>query len=212
MTGSPAGAETSTTRSPAAGSAAQAAVPRLVRFSGTLRDAGARPLHGPVDVTFSLYAIKAGGEPLWFETQTVEADALGRYTALLGAMHPDGLPIDLFASGEARWLGVSVGKLPEQPRVLLVSVPYALKAGDAETLGGQVGHGLRGFRPTQGAGAQRTELTSQQRQGRRENPQRADQRNFDPRAAGVERRSVVVRVQPGERQMQNFLPCWHAFL
>jgi hypothetical protein len=115
-------------------------VPRLVRFSGTLRDAGARPLRGPVDVTFSLYAIEAGGEPLWFETQTVEADALGRYTVLLGAMHVDGLPMDLFASGEARWLGVSVGKLSESAeggRVLLVSVPYALKAGDAETVGGK---------------------------------------------------------------------------
>jgi hypothetical protein len=134
---SPAGAEASTTKNPAAGSAAQAAVPRLVRFSGVLKDAAGKPTHGVEDVTFSLYGIEAGGEPLWFETQTVEADALGRYTVLLGAMHPDGLPIDLFASGEARWLGVSVGKLPEQPRVLLVAVPYALKAADADTLGGK---------------------------------------------------------------------------
>ena len=43
-------------------------------------------------------------------------------------------------SGAARWLEVSVagdnGELVTQPRVLLVSVPYALKAGDSETLGG----------------------------------------------------------------------------
>ena len=134
---SPAQADESRTISPAASSAAQAAVPRLVRFSGVLKDAAGKPTHGVVDVTFSLYAIESGGEPLWFETQTVEADSLGRYTVLLGAMHADGLPMDLFASGEARWLGVSVGKLPEQPRVLLVSVPYARKAGDAETLGGK---------------------------------------------------------------------------
>ena len=57
---------------------------------------------------------------------------------LLGAMHADGLPVDLFTSGEAHWLGIQVGTQPEQqPRVLLVSVPYALKAGDAETLGGK---------------------------------------------------------------------------
>ena len=46
--------------------------------------------------------------------------------------------MELFASGESRWLGVqaNVPGEREQPRVLLVSVPYALKAADAETLGG----------------------------------------------------------------------------
>ena len=78
----------------------------------------------------------SGGQPLWWETQRVEVDAQGRYVVLLGAMHPDGLPMDLFTSGEARWLGIAVGKI-EQARVLLVSVPYALTAGDAETLGGK---------------------------------------------------------------------------
>ncbi|MGH9649788.1 MAG: tail fiber domain-containing protein, partial [Terriglobales bacterium] len=110
-------------------------VPRLIRFSGVLKDAAGKPSHGPQDVTFSLYAVEAGGEPLWFETQTLEADAQGRYTVLLGATQ--GLPVDLFASGEARWLGVSAGKLPEQARMLLVAVPYAFKAADADTLGGK---------------------------------------------------------------------------
>jgi hypothetical protein len=113
-------------------------VPRLMKFSGALRDAAGKPLTGAVDVTFSLYNTEAGGEPLWFETQSVQADELGRYTALLGAMHADGLPVDLFTSGEVRWLGIQIGSETEQqPRVLLVSVPYALKAGDAETLGGK---------------------------------------------------------------------------
>ncbi|HEV2351595.1 MAG TPA: hypothetical protein VG028_17325 [Terriglobia bacterium] len=116
----------------------QAVVPRLMKFSGNLLDAAGKPLTGTVDVTFSLYNTEAGGNPLWFETQSVQADELGRYTALLGAMHADGLPIDLFTSGEVRWLGIQVGSDAEQqPRVLLVSVPYALKAGDAETLGGK---------------------------------------------------------------------------
>jgi len=130
-------AQDSSFQSAGATQVSKAAVPRLVRFSSVLKDAAGKATHGVEDVTFSLYAIESGGEPLWFETQTVEADALGRYTVLLGAMHADGLPMDLFSSGEARWLGVSVGKLPEQARVLLVSVPYALKAGDAETVGGK---------------------------------------------------------------------------
>ena len=48
------------------------------------------------------------------------------------------MPLDLFTLGKARWLGVTP-QLPavgEQPRVLLVGVPYALKAADAETLAG----------------------------------------------------------------------------
>jgi hypothetical protein len=47
--------------------------------------------------------------------------------------------MDLFLSGEPRWLSFQVN-LPgeeEQPRVQLVSVPFALKAADAETLGGK---------------------------------------------------------------------------
>ncbi|HET7841239.1 MAG TPA: hypothetical protein VFM21_06520, partial [Terriglobia bacterium] len=116
---------------------AQASVPRLIRFSGSLQNLSGRAIAGPVDVTFSLYAEEAGGVPLWFETQTVQADALGHYSALLGAMSPAGVPVELFTEGQARWLGVMVQGLPEQSRVLLVSVPYALKAGDAETLGGK---------------------------------------------------------------------------
>ncbi|HEV2349073.1 MAG TPA: tail fiber domain-containing protein [Terriglobia bacterium] len=116
----------------------QAVVPRLMKFSGVLHDAAGKPLSGTVDVTFSLYNIESGGSPLWFETQSVQADDLGRYMALLGAMHADGLPIELFTSGAAHWLAIQVGSEAEQqPRVLLVSVPYALKAGDAETLGGK---------------------------------------------------------------------------
>jgi hypothetical protein len=42
----------------------------------------------------------------------------------------------LFNSEQARWVGVQVQGQAEQPRVLLVSAPYALKAGDAETIGG----------------------------------------------------------------------------
>jgi hypothetical protein len=52
---------------------------------------------------------------------------------------PDGLPLDLFSSGDARWLGRRFERTgePEQARVLLTSVPYALKASDADTLGGR---------------------------------------------------------------------------
>jgi hypothetical protein len=112
------------------------ALPRLVRFSGTARDINGNPLTGVVGITFALYSDESGGAALWLESQNVQADANGRYTALLGASKPDGLPTDLFNSEQARWVGIQISGQPEQPRVLLVSAPYALKAGDAETVGG----------------------------------------------------------------------------
>jgi hypothetical protein len=112
-------------------------VPRLIKLSGVLDDPTGKPLSGPVDINFAIYKSESDAEPLWQETQILSLDEQGRYTVLLGAMQPEGLPVELFASAEARWLGVSAGELPEQPRILLASVPYALKAGDAETLGGK---------------------------------------------------------------------------
>ncbi len=121
----------------AAPTASTAEVPRLIKFSGTLLDSQDRPMAGPVGVTFALYSQQTGGAALWLETQNVKPDANGLYTVLLGANSANGVPAELFASGEARWLAVQVERQAEQPRVLLVSVPYALKAKDAETLGGK---------------------------------------------------------------------------
>jgi hypothetical protein len=111
-------------------------VPPLVNFSGVLTDVNGRPLTGTVGVTFLLYKDSQGGAPLWLETQNVSPDKNGHYTAMLGSTSSHGLPPEIFIAGEAHWLGVQVAGEAEQPRVLLVSAPYALKAGDAETLGG----------------------------------------------------------------------------
>ncbi len=120
-----------------AGIAPSTAVVPLVKYSGVVTDAYGQPRAGVIGITFALYEEQEGGAPLWLETQNVELDAEGRYAVLLGAEHSEGLPLGLFTSGEARWLGVQVWGEEEQPRVLLVSVPYALKAADAETLGGK---------------------------------------------------------------------------
>jgi hypothetical protein len=111
-------------------------VPPLVNFSGALTDVNGKPLTGTVGVTFLLYKDSQGGAPLWLETQNVSPDKNGHYTAILGSTSSHGLPPEIFVAGEAHWLGVQVSGQTEQPRVVLVSAPYALKAGDAETLGG----------------------------------------------------------------------------
>jgi hypothetical protein len=118
-------------------SAASAAVPPMVNFNGTLTGLHNQPMTAVVGVTFSLYKDAQGGAPLWMETQNVQPDKGGHYKVMLGSTTSQGLPSALFSSGEARWLGVHVQGQEEQPRVLLLSVPYALKALDAETLGGK---------------------------------------------------------------------------
>src|SRR5580658_6628467 len=112
------------------------ALPRLVRFGGTVKDLNGNLLTGVAGITFALYSEQTGGAALWLETQNVTADSNGHYTVLLGATKPDGLPAELFTSEQARWVGVQISGQAEHPRVLLVSAPYALKAGDAETIGG----------------------------------------------------------------------------
>jgi hypothetical protein len=117
-------------------SSTASAVPRVVNYSGTLKDLSGKPLTGITGVTFLLYKESTGGSPLWMETQNVQPTSGGHYSVTLGSTTSSGLPADVFVSGEARWLGVQVQGQAEQPRVLLVAVPYALKSGDAETLGG----------------------------------------------------------------------------
>jgi hypothetical protein len=117
-------------------SQSSAVVPRLVNFSGKAADAQGKAISGIAGAAFAIYKDQYEGAALWLETQNLQPDAKGNYTIQLGDTKPDGLPLDLFSSGEARWLGVTVNGGQEQPRVLLLSVPYALKAADAETVGG----------------------------------------------------------------------------
>jgi hypothetical protein len=126
--------ESSTPTAPAA--SAPTAVPALVPYSATAIAADGKPLTGETSITFLIFKGEQGGEPLFTETQTVTTDRFGEYRVQLGASLSNGIPIDLFASGEARWLEVQIAREQPQPRVLLVSVPYALKAADAATLGG----------------------------------------------------------------------------
>jgi Chaperone of endosialidase len=124
---------------------APTAVERVFRISGVVPPTERKAEALVEDVSFSIYAEETGGTPLWQETQSVAVDKQGRYSVLLGSTSVDGLPLELFATGEPRWLGKQVQRpeetaTAEQPRTLLTSVPYALKAAiaaDAATLGGR---------------------------------------------------------------------------
>jgi hypothetical protein len=112
--------------------------PTLIPVSGRLLTAEGQPRTGEVQLVISLYDGQNDTGPRWIEQQTVTLDAAGGYTVQFGATLPDGLPADLFTTDAGtRWLGVGVAGDPEQPRAMLVSVPYAAKAASAETLGGK---------------------------------------------------------------------------
>ena len=115
---------------------ASTAVPALVPFSGILTEPNGKSLSGETAITFLIFKDQTGGEPLFAETQTVTPDATGNYKVQLGATLANGLPADLFSTGEARWFEVQAAGQEPQPRVLMTSVPYALKAADSATLGG----------------------------------------------------------------------------
>ncbi len=109
----------------------------LITFNGTLKDNSGLPRLGNFGITFSLYSSQESATALWQESQSVQTDEHGRYTVLLGATEKEGLPLGIFSGGRAQWLGVQVQGEEEQSRVFLVAVPYALKAADADTVGGR---------------------------------------------------------------------------
>src|SRR5581483_2495999 len=121
--------------------------------------------------------------PLWQEKQNVDADERGHYTVSLGLATADGIPLELFTSGRSLWLGVRPQSAAEneQPRALLVSAPYALKAADADTLGG---------RPAS-AFITREALGSE-----------------SLAAAGSNRRAAVSVASVGGTGAQNYIPLW----
>ena len=118
---------------PAAQATLQTSTTRLLPVSGILTDVTGTPLTGTVIVNFTLFDAAEEGTALWSETQLVRVDARGQYTAYLGTT--TAVPQAAFNQEQARWLGVEVdGRV--LPRKMLVAVPYALRAADAETLGG----------------------------------------------------------------------------
>lgn len=93
-------------------------VQRLLKFSGTLASSERGGTAGKVTLRFAIYDAPYGGKASWQETQDVNLDAQGHYTALLGDTNPGGLPASVFSTGEAQWLEVqSPGKqnLPRLP-------------------------------------------------------------------------------------------------
>src|SRR5579864_1044247 len=82
------------------------AVPHLVKFSGVLKNAVGVSRSGTVAIRFVIYGDSMHGTPLWQEVQNTQLDQQGHFEVMLGATGSEGIPMELFTSGEPRWLGV----------------------------------------------------------------------------------------------------------
>jgi hypothetical protein len=91
--------------------------PRVIPYAGFLKG---QPSSTGVAVVFSVYGSANSTNPLWQETQNVQTDQDGRYTAFLGASHSGGLPSLILNATEPQWLGVRVAAEGNEQRALLV--------------------------------------------------------------------------------------------
>src|SRR5258708_4655011 len=87
-------------------SACSQGVPHFVKFSGAVKNAAGAPGTDVVAIRFVIYGDSTGGTPLWQEVQNVRIDEQGHYEVMLGTTSSEGIPVELFSSGEPRWLGV----------------------------------------------------------------------------------------------------------
>ena len=107
----------------------QAVSSNVIAFSDTVSGQA----DGPAAATFALYPDQQSTTPAWTETQVVQV-VHGKYNVLLGAATANGIPPEAFAADQAHWLGVQINGT--EKRYLMVSVPYAMKAMEADRLGG----------------------------------------------------------------------------
>ncbi len=111
------------------------AVPVTTSFTARIADAGG-PIDGLVNLSFKIYDAPAGGTMIWEETHAGVAADQGLVFVALGGVSPatNGLDASVFDGGD-RYLEISVNGDVQSPRVPMLSVPYAVHAATADTLG-----------------------------------------------------------------------------
>src|SRR3954454_4443737 len=88
-------------------SRAEAIVPQFIHYDGSIPETAVTQ-SGAIGMAFAIYDATEGSAPLWIETQNVVVDSSHHYSVVLGNARASGIPSDLFATGEPRWLGVTL--------------------------------------------------------------------------------------------------------
>lgn len=120
---------------PAAVEMVNAPIAPVLSYQGQLLDSltSAPKPNGIYAMSFAIYAAQTGGAPLWTEAKSVQVTD-GYFATLLGDLAT--LNLSIF-NGQVLYLGVRVGVDAEAtPRQQLAYAPYALYAGNADTLDG----------------------------------------------------------------------------
>ncbi len=105
------------------------AVPLEFSHQGRLMDDTGAPLDGTEDVTFRIYDVDTGGTAVWTEVHTGLPFDSGYYAAQLGST----TTLDMADfDGNTMYMSVQVGTSPETSRIAMISVPYALRAGNVQ--------------------------------------------------------------------------------
>ena len=113
-----------------------AAVPTTLSFTARLTD-GATPVEGPVDLHVAVFDAPTAGTMVWEETHAGVVASRGLVYASLGGVDPvnNGIDASVFG-GAAMYIELTVDGDVLSPRIPVASVPYAVKAGVAESLEG----------------------------------------------------------------------------
>ena len=132
---------------------AKADVPRFITYSGRLSDGTAWGQSTVVALTFRLYGQASDGQALWQQSFPAVNVEDGYFSVILGdGDNPATGPVetdynvtDIFAAHDQTWITmcVGVGCTPVQdlsPRQAVGSVPYAVRAGNADYLSDAAAH------------------------------------------------------------------------
>jgi hypothetical protein len=124
-----------------ASGAAIADVPTKVSFSARLvNDESGEAISGAHRVKFELFDAATGGASVWLEGRQFDIDEDGLLFAELG--ETKALDATVF-DGRALWLEVSLDDEIMEPRIALDSVPYAIRAAEADKVGGKSANDLQ---------------------------------------------------------------------
>jgi hypothetical protein len=112
---------------------ARADVPSSITFTARILDGG-DPLDGSHAMIFRLYDVETGGTPRWVENHEAVSLDDGLAVVTLGAEAPLTATV---LDGDPLWVEVVLDGDAMSPRLPLRSIPYAVRTGDADRLGGQ---------------------------------------------------------------------------